>query len=305
MVNVNGEIFESKKVILAMGISKVKELPGEGKLLGNGVSYCATCDGMLYRGKNALVWDQSKDAWEEANFLQSIGVNVTFISKKPKQENLSNDIKFIEGTITEIIGENTVEAVNTGNDLIKTDAVFMLRDAVAPAALIDGLELDGNFINTNKHMETNIPGLYAAGDITGKPLQLSKAIGEGLIAAQHAALQIDKKENLNGRNIKIINSTQEFDDMIKQNRYVLAEFWAEWCTPCRMVAPVIEKVAEQYSGKINVAKVDIDEQQELAIRYGIQTIPTIIFFKEGKFASKEIGVKPLASFARMIDSNIA
>jgi len=199
MVNVNGEIFESKKVILAMGISKVKELPGEGRLLGNGVSYCATCDGMLYRGKNALVWDQSKDAWEEANFLQSIGVNVTFISKKPKQENLSNDIKFIEGTITEIIGENTVEAVNTGNDLIKTDAVFMLRDAVAPAALIDGLELDGNFINTNKHMETNIPGLYAAGDITGKPLQLSKAIGEGLIAAQHAALQIDKKENLNGR----------------------------------------------------------------------------------------------------------
>lgn len=106
-------------------------------------------------------------------------------------------------------------------------------------------------------------------------------------------------------NIKIINSTQEFDDMIKQNRYVLAEFWAEWCTPCRMVAPVIEKVAEQYSGKINVAKVDIDEQQELAIRYGIQTIPTIIFFKEGKFASKEIGVKPLSSFARMIDSNIA
>jgi thioredoxin len=81
--------------------------------------------------------------------------------------------------------------------------------------------------------------------------------------------------------------------------------WAEWCTPCRMVAPVIEKVAEQYSGKINVAKVDIDEQQELAIRYGIKTIPTIIFFKEGKFASKEIGVKPLASFTRMIDSNIA
>jgi succinate dehydrogenase/fumarate reductase flavoprotein subunit len=110
--------------------------------------------------------------------------------------------KVTEGSIVksgEIIGENTVEAVNTGNDLIKTDAVFMLRDAVAPAALIDGLELDGNFINTNKHMETNIPGLYAAGDITGKPLQLSKAIGEGLIAAQHAALQIDKKENLNGR----------------------------------------------------------------------------------------------------------
>ena len=105
--------------------------------------------------------------------------------------------------------------------------------------------------------------------------------------------------------IKIINSTQEFDDLIKQNKYVLVDFWATWCAPCRMVAPVIEKIADQYSEKVIVAKVDVDEQQELAIRYGIQTIPTIIFFKDGKLASKEIGVKPMASFANMIDSNIA
>lgn len=105
--------------------------------------------------------------------------------------------------------------------------------------------------------------------------------------------------------IKNINSTQEFDDMIKQNKYVLVDFWAAWCAPCRMVAPVIEKIAEQYSGKINVAKVDVDAQQELAIRYGIQSIPTVIFFKDGRIASKEIGVKPMSSFARMIDGNIA
>ena len=105
--------------------------------------------------------------------------------------------------------------------------------------------------------------------------------------------------------IKNITSTQEFDDLIKDKRYVLVDFWAAWCAPCRMVAPVIEKIAEQYSEKIVVAKVDVDDQQELAIRYGIQTIPTIIFFKEGKVASKEIGVKPLSSFANMIDSNIA
>lgn len=105
--------------------------------------------------------------------------------------------------------------------------------------------------------------------------------------------------------IKNITSTQEFDDLIKDNRYVLVDFWAGWCAPCRMVAPVIDKIAEQYSEKIIVAKVDVDDQQELSIRYGIQTIPTIIFFKEGKVASKEIGVKPLSSFANMIDSNIA
>ncbi|MGB4438062.1 MAG: FAD-dependent oxidoreductase [Sedimentibacter sp.] len=196
MVNINGEIAEAKKIILAMGISKVKELPGEAKLLGMGVSYCATCDGMLYRGKNAVVWDQSHEALEEANFLQSIGVNVTFVSKKPRPESLNNGIKYINGTISEVIGDDKVESIVAGDETIKTDAVFMLRDAVAPTSLIDGLKTEDNFIAIDRYMETNIEGVYAAGDITGKPLQLSKAVSEGLIAAQHAALQIDKiKEN--------------------------------------------------------------------------------------------------------------
>lgn len=196
MVNINGEIDEAKKVILSMGVSKMKEIPGESALLGSGVSYCATCDGMLYRNKNAVVWDQSKDALEEANFLQSIGVNVTFVSKKERSEHLNKDIKYVNGTLTEVIGDDVVKAVKAGDVVIETDAVFMLRDAVAPTALIDGLKTEGNFIAVDRNMETNIEGVYAAGDITGKPLQLSKAVSEGLIAAQHAALQIDKiKEN--------------------------------------------------------------------------------------------------------------
>lgn len=104
---------------------------------------------------------------------------------------------------------------------------------------------------------------------------------------------------------KVINSTQEFDDLIKQEKYVLVDFWAAWCAPCRMVAPVIDKVAEEYGEKVIVAKVNVDDNEELAIRYSIQTIPTVIFFKEGKAASKEIGVKPMASFTKMIDSNFA
>jgi len=194
MVNINGEIEEAKKVILAMGISKVKELPGEGSLLGSGVSYCATCDGMLYRGKNAVVWDQSKEAAEEAVYLSGIGVNVIFISKNARPKIFNNNIKYINGTISEVVGSNKVEAVMLNKRKVMTDAVFMLRDAVAPTALVDGLETEGNFIAVNRNMETNIEGLYATGDITGKPLQLSKAVSEGLIAAQHAASQIDKTE---------------------------------------------------------------------------------------------------------------
>ncbi len=194
MVNINGEIEEAKKVILAMGISKVKELPGEGTLLGSGVSYCATCDGMLYRGKNAVVWDQSKEAAEEAVYLSGIGVNVIFVSKNARPKIFNDNIKYINGTISEVIGNNKVEAVMLNKEKIMADAVFMLRDAVAPTALVDGLKTEGNFIAVNRNMETNIGGLYATGDITGKPLQLSKAVSEGLIAAQHAASQIDKSE---------------------------------------------------------------------------------------------------------------
>ncbi len=105
--------------------------------------------------------------------------------------------------------------------------------------------------------------------------------------------------------IKYLSSTKEFDDLLAQEKFVLVDFWATWCAPCRMIAPVIEKLAEQYDGKITVAKVDVDQQQELSIRYGISSIPTVILFKDGKITAKEIGVKPLNSFTKMLDTHIA
>jgi thioredoxin 1 len=102
-----------------------------------------------------------------------------------------------------------------------------------------------------------------------------------------------------------INSTKEFEDLLNREKFVLVDFWATWCAPCRMLAPVIDKLAEQYEGKIAVAKVDVDNNQELAMRYGIQSIPTVILFKDGKIASKEVGVKPLKSFTNLLDSQIA
>ncbi len=105
--------------------------------------------------------------------------------------------------------------------------------------------------------------------------------------------------------ITYVSSTQEFDNLLAKEKLVLVDFWATWCAPCRMIAPVIEKLAGQYEGKIKVAKVDVDQQQELSIRYGIQSIPTVILFKEGKIEAKEIGVKPLNSFTKLLDSHIA
>nr|WP_300091274.1 thioredoxin [Sedimentibacter sp.] len=105
--------------------------------------------------------------------------------------------------------------------------------------------------------------------------------------------------------ITYVKSTSEFDELLAKEKLVLVDFWATWCAPCRMIAPVIEQLADKYDGKVAVAKVDVDQNQELSIRYGIQSIPTVILFNDGKVESKEIGVKPLASFTKMLDKHTA
>lgn len=191
MINFSGNIIEATTVILAIGVARVREIPGEAEFLGRGVSYCATCDGMLYRKKKAVVWGLASDAVEEANFLHSIGVDVTFTARGERPEELNEEIPFISGAVSEIMGEKSVTAVRINKDIVDTDGVFILRQAIAPTNLVPGLETEYGYIRVNNKMETNIPGLFAAGDCTGVPLQLSKAVGEGLIAAQMAAKYID------------------------------------------------------------------------------------------------------------------
>lgn len=97
---------------------------------------------------------------------------------------------------------------------------------------------------------------------------------------------------------------KEFDALIAEHPLVLADFWATWCAPCRMVAPIIEQLAQQYDGRVKVVKVDIDEHTELAQRYDVQSIPTILLFKDGKVTARDVGAKPLNNYTEMIDANL-
>jgi thioredoxin 1 len=84
-----------------------------------------------------------------------------------------------------------------------------------------------------------------------------------------------------------------FDDLvIKSNKPVLVDFWAEWCGPCRIIGPIIEEISNEYSGKAIVVKCDVDSSPEVASKYGIRNIPTILFFKDGKVADKQVGAVP-------------
>ena len=83
-----------------------------------------------------------------------------------------------------------------------------------------------------------------------------------------------------------------FDQALAEGKPMMVDFWADWCGPCKMLGPVIEELAGQYGEKVVVGKVNVDEEQELAIRYGVMSIPTVIFFKDGKEMERKVGVMP-------------
>ena len=89
-------------------------------------------------------------------------------------------------------------------------------------------------------------------------------------------------------------------EVIKSDKPVLIDFWASWCGPCRMLAPIIAEIAEKYEGKVKVGKVNVDDEPEIAGRYQIASIPTLILFKDGKPVETSVGVRPKAQIEEML-----
>lgn len=186
------EMLEAKTVILATGVVSAKPLPGEEALLGRGVSYCATCDAPLYRGRAAAVIGFSPREEAEAAFLSEVCSRVIYFPMYPEETDLPGTVEVIREKPVEIRKAESGLTVQTAEGEYPADGVFVLREAVAPAQLVPGLETDGAHVKVNRKMETNLPGVFACGDLTGTPYQYVKAAGEGNVAAISAAMYLDK-----------------------------------------------------------------------------------------------------------------
>ena len=196
----DNKMIEATAVIVATGIELKKDLDGEEEFFAKGLSYCATCDAALYKGKEVVVIGYNEESVEEANFTSELVDKLTYVNMYKKDIRLNDNIEVIDGeTPVEFLGDNRAKTLKfkSGRE-ISADGFFIIRDSSKPARLIPSIEVDNGHILTDKEQKTNIRGLYAAGDVTSKPYQIMKAVGEGQLAALNACQYISRltKENM-------------------------------------------------------------------------------------------------------------
>jgi thioredoxin 1 len=101
-----------------------------------------------------------------------------------------------------------------------------------------------------------------------------------------------------------IATNTNFDGLLQDEKLVIVDFWATWCGPCRMLSPLLDEVEEEMADKITVVKVNVDDADEIAMRYRIMSIPTLIFFKDGKMVDRSVGAMPKSSLIEKINANL-
>ena len=180
------QMYEASAVILATGVVQGKPLPGEEEYLGRGVSYCATCDAPLYRGKTVAVVGASPAAEPEAAYLAEVAARVVYLPLYAGDPALPPAVQVVRHKPLGVTGGDTVDTLRTDGGDLPVDGVFLLRDAMAPAQLVPGLAADGGHVAVDAQMRTNLPGCFACGDAAGLPYQYVKAAGQGNVAALSA-----------------------------------------------------------------------------------------------------------------------
>ena len=187
------EMFEARTIIMATGVEAVKPIPGELEFVGRGVSYCATCDGFLYKDKTIGVLCTTKDLEHEIEYLADLAEKVYLIPLYKDVAVKAENVEVMKRKPAAIEGGMKAEKMVFEDREVAVDGIFMLKQAVAPSVLLYGLETAGGHIIVDRGCKTNLPGCFAAGDCTGRPYQYVKAAGEGNVAAHSAVEYLSQK----------------------------------------------------------------------------------------------------------------
>ncbi len=196
LLDMGDKFLDAVAVILATGASSIPSIKNEDKFLGNGVSYCATCDAPLIKNKRACIVGYDEHSVQEANFVSEICDKVIFMPMGKFSAKLNEKIEVIFDKPIEFLGDSKAETLKCIKQEIKADGFFVLKQLSADK-IVNGLEIKEGAVKVNRDLSTNIKGIFAAGDITGKPFKYQKSAGEGLTAAFSAADYVDnlKKES--------------------------------------------------------------------------------------------------------------
>ncbi len=190
------DMYHARAVIVATGVYLEADLEGEDALVGQGVSYCANCDGRLFSGREVAFVSYIPEGEEEAAVLaQDLGVAVTYVPLYEGEYVLPEGVRVVDRQRPDGLyrRDGKIHVQLKGEDLV-VDGVFVHKQSVSPRDLVDGLELDGPHIVVDRRMRTSIGGIFAAGDCAGEPYQIAKAVGEGQVAALEALRHLREKQ---------------------------------------------------------------------------------------------------------------
>lgn len=211
-----GVLVEATALVLATGIVTKKGVPGEEDYLGNGVGYCATCDGPLYRGKTVALVGEFAEVEEDVTYMAELAEKVYYtplyegakdaagLAAGASREGAEERIEVVKGRPVRVLGTErdafsrranalTIRQEDDTERTLDVDGIFFLKKTVPVGSLVPGLAMDEDdaaAIKVARDMSTSVPGLFACGDCTGRPYQYMKAAGEGLVAGQSAAAYV-------------------------------------------------------------------------------------------------------------------
>lgn len=185
----NSNEYDAKSIILCTGVETSKPIEGELEFLGRGVSYCATCDGNLYKGKTIGILCTDKRFEHEVDFLCSLAKFAYVMPLYKDFDVKPQNVKIVLQKPKKLQGGLRLNKIIFKDGVAEVDGMFILKGSVSPTTLMHGLAVnDEGHIMVNRQQATNVKGVFAAGDCTGRPYQYAKAVGEGNVAA-HSVIE--------------------------------------------------------------------------------------------------------------------